>query len=140
MRRHPILELVHENQDRRRVRTGPQVETPEAVFTVMMPWTKPAYVIRGPRISYPSDLIGKGLMGFLTLTFVVDTAGRVELKTVRDIWPSDRPRLVGEMGRYYDAFAAAVRRGLPNARFEPARVGGCPVKIWVQQSFDFRPR
>ena len=116
-------------------------EGQEPLFTVMTPWeTDQVRQIRPPRISYPPAVTSPGMEGYIHLNFVVDTTGRVVISTVRDIWPIGRPRLTGEMGRYYDAFLKAVREGLPTARFAPARYGGCPVQMWVRQSFEFKPK
>ena len=111
----------------------------EPVFTVMKPWFEPTLQVREARISYPAAVPVHRVEGAVNLRFVVDSTGRVELDTVKDVWPAWRPRLTGAEGQYYEAFVQAVRRGLGSARFTPARVGGCPVKIWVAQRFEFKP-
>jgi hypothetical protein len=74
------------------------------------------------------------------MQFVVDSSGRVDPATLRDLWPADRPRLTGELGGHYRAFLSAVRDGLADARYVPARVGGCATRQLVQQPFEFRFR
>ncbi len=132
------LHLVSATHDREGVESPLRVEAPEPVFAVMMPWQQPAMQTGRNRMRYPSGLQGKGVSGFLRMTFVVDTSGRAEMETVADIWPSDRPRLVGELGAYYDALLSVVRNGLRSARFQPARIGGCAVRMWVEQAFEFK--
>ena len=51
-----------------------------------------------------------------TVEFVVDTAGRVELSTARVARSND------------PAFASSLLRALPMYRYEPARLGGIPVR------------
>jgi hypothetical protein len=108
------------------------------VFTLPTPWRTPALPIRHPRIRYPESSRRGRAEGTLILKFVVDTTGRVDMRTVRDVWPSDRPRLTGELGAYYKAFLAAATHALRDARYEPARIGGCPVRQLVQQPFAFK--
>jgi hypothetical protein len=117
----------------------PRDDTRVPLFTVMKPRFEPSREISPPRIAYPSSVPPHGIEGVVRLTFVVDTTGRAVTETVKDTWPFWRPRPTGAHGRYYDAFLQAVRRGLPTARYAPARVGGCPVKIWVTQAFEFTP-
>lgn len=88
--------------------------------------------------AYPSSAQNGGVEGFVVLQFVVDQNGRVELPTVRDVWPSDRPRLTGDLLRYYEEFQNATVRGLRRATYVPARVGGCAVPQLVQQAFEFK--
>lgn len=132
------LDLASATHDRAGVVTPLRVEAPEPVFAVMMPWEQPVMQTSRNRMRYPSGLVGKGVSGFLRMRFVVDTSGRAEMETVKDIWPSDRPRLVGELGAYYDGFVSAVRNGLRSTRFQPARIGGCAVRMWVEQAFEFK--
>lgn len=110
------------------------------VFTLPIPWEKPATTRRPPRVLYPEGSITDRAEGGVLLQFVVDTTGRVDLRTVRDLWPPDRPRLTGALGDHYNAFLAAARRALDAARYEPAQIGGCRVRQLVQQPFDFRLR
>ncbi|HEX5438748.1 MAG TPA: energy transducer TonB [Gemmatimonadaceae bacterium] len=109
------------------------------VFSVMRPWEEQTRVIRRARVHYPSPLESGRIEGVVVMRFVVDTAGRVDLGTVRDLWPADRPRPSGEMAGYYRSFVTAVRSALVNERFEPARIGGCPVPQLVQMPFTFKP-
>lgn len=132
------IELESESAERG-TEARPRPAAKQPVFTVMKPWLEPAHQIRSPRIRYPAAVPVDRVQGAVHLTFVVDTAGHAEPDTVRDEWPTGTPRLTGAKGRYYEAFVKAVRRGLGTARYAPARLGGCPVKIRVAQRFEFEP-
>jgi hypothetical protein len=64
--------------------------------------------------------------GTARFQFVVDTLGRVELPSVR------------ELERTRGAFGLAVRSALPRMRFTPALVGGRPVRQLVEFPIVFR--
>ena len=131
------LELSPERDGPLSVTWDPEIDAPEPVFTVMMPRFEPAREIRPARITYPSELRGKNVMVLITLSFMIDTAGRVEMPTVREVRPSVRADEMAAMGPYYNSLLMAVRRGLPSARYQPERAGGCPRRSLVRQSFKF---
>jgi periplasmic protein TonB len=79
---------------------------------------------RPPR--YPSPLQSAGIEGAVTMRFVVDTTGRVELGTVQVVH-SD-----------HALFERAVRDALAAARYIPAEVGARRVRQLVEQAFEFR--
>lgn len=110
------------------------------VFSVAAPWESPVELVRPPRISYPTASQNAGTVGVVILRYVVDTTGRVDPATVREIWPEGLPRLKGELRRHYQRFLRSVIRGLDDARFEPGRAGGCVVHTLVQQPFEFNLR
>jgi hypothetical protein len=107
------------------------------VFSLGVPREQPARALRGPRISYPERPRGSNAQGTVILSFVVDAGGRPEENTVNAYWPPDRPPLRGELGEYYRLFVSAARRGVRSMRFEPARLGGCPVRQLVHLPIDF---
>ena len=78
-----------------------------------------------PVPAYPNTLREASVTGHVTMQFVVDTAGRVELRTAR------------ALDSTHELFTIAVRNALPNMRFYPAEVGGRKVKQLVQQAFEF---
>jgi TonB family protein len=84
---------------------------------------RPVDGARGPR--YPAEARAAGREGEVLAQFVVDTTGLVEMATFK-VLKSTGPE-----------FVAAVREGLMGMRFEPARVGGRPVRQLVQQPFQF---
>lgn len=110
------------------------------VFSMAMPWVRPVVLRRRPHISYPSGSQTRGVQGTVVLQFVVDTAGRVEQDTIEERWPADRPRLTGELAEHYQAFLTAAKRSLAATRYHPARIGGCVVRQFVQQPFQFNLR
>jgi TonB family protein len=74
---------------------------------------------------YPSALGQAGIEGVVTVTYIVNTAGRVEPASVTFVSP-DRPEM-----------AEAVGVALAKAVFRPGRVRGRPVRVLVRQSFRF---
>jgi periplasmic protein TonB len=74
---------------------------------------------------YPSVLQEAGVEGTVVMQFVVDTAGRIESRSVRTV-RSD-----------HAMFERAVMDALPRMRFVPAEVGGRKVRQLVEQAFGF---
>lgn len=77
---------------------------------------------------YPASLRHAGRSGNVTLRFVVDRNGRIDLGTVR-VERSTDPDLLD-----------AVRDVLPMMRFVPAQLHGQAVRAWATQPFDFSIR
>ncbi|HEU4996304.1 MAG TPA: hypothetical protein VFT29_15915 [Gemmatimonadaceae bacterium] len=115
----------------------PEAYYPVPVFSLMTPWEQPAEMVAPPRISYPLAPRRDFREGTFIIEYVVDTTGAVDINSVRDRWPANKPRLTGERGKYYADFVQAVRNGLRHARFRPELVGGCAVRQRVVQSFNF---
>ncbi len=111
-----------------------------ALFSIRVPTSEPAVATRLLHPAYAAELQAKGVAGNLVMQFIVDTTGRAEMATVKDVWPSDRPRLTGEKGEYYESFRKAIVQSIARDRFEPARIGGCKVRQLVQMPFGFRLR
>lgn len=107
------------------------------LFSVAAPWQEDAKVVHKGKTSYPSLNQSAHATGYAEMQFVVDTTGRADMSTVRDIWPAAKPQLTGTMHDYYIAFVQAARRGIESARYQPARIGGCAVRMLVQQPYDF---
>jgi hypothetical protein len=108
------------------------------VFYLSEPELTPALPKLGwPPPRYPSYNEQHRVQGNLIMRFAVDTTGRAIASTIRDLWPADKPRLTGELGRYYDEFVASVTSWIPQIGFYPARLGGCPVKQFVQLPLKF---
>jgi hypothetical protein len=106
-------------------------------FTLPVPTTSPVRPIALRPPQYPMSAQEGSAIGTVVMEFVVDSSGRVDPTSIRDQWPADRRRPDGALGQHYRAFVSAVRRALVDARFEPARMGGCPVRQLVQQPFQF---
>jgi hypothetical protein len=111
-----------------------------ALFSARVPTEEPVEVRRRVRPRYPEDLPEKGVSGNVIMQFIVDTTGRAEMATVKDLWPTSRPRLTGDKGKYYEDFRRSVIQSIARDRFEPARIGGCKVRQLVQMPFGFRLR
>lgn len=84
----------------------------------------------GPRAGnraplYPADLRKAGVEGKTVFEFVVDADGRPDLTTVQ-VMSATAPQ-----------FLKAVLDALPDMRFEPLQVEGCPVPALVQMPFEF---
>ena len=75
---------------------------------------------------YPEDLRQMGFEGEVLTQFVVNQAGRAEMRTFRVLKP------------VHEEFVRAVRDVLPRMRFSPAEVGGCAVRQLVQLPFAFK--
>jgi TonB family protein len=76
---------------------------------------------------YPPEMLKAKTAGRVILEFVVDANGRVDLATI------------GVVSGTNAEFVNAARAALPQARFEPATVGGRSVRQLVQAPFDFNP-
>ena len=74
---------------------------------------------------YPDILRKAGVEGEVVVSFVVDTAGRVDVGSFKVVRAT------------HDLFAAAVKNALPRMRFIPAEVGDRKVRQLVQQPFSF---
>ena len=75
--------------------------------------------------SYPDILRQADVEGEALVSFVVDTAGRVEIASFKVIRTS------------HELFATAVKSALPRMRFFPAEVGSNKVRQLVQQPYSF---
>ncbi|HEX6537336.1 MAG TPA: hypothetical protein VF041_22330 [Gemmatimonadaceae bacterium] len=120
--------------------TTPPVRVGFPVFSILEPWEEPVRAARKKNLDYPTRSEREGAEGTVILQYLVDTTGRADLGTVRERWISDEPRPTGRLARYYEEFVESARRSLVDARFHPARIGGCPVPQLVQQPFVFKQR
>ena len=75
---------------------------------------------------YPVELRSQGMEGKVFMQFIVDAEGRAVDSSARTVFAS------------HQGFEAVVRKALPEMRFVPGRVGGCPVPTWVRLAFEFR--
>ena len=75
---------------------------------------------------YPPRLSALGKEGRVHATFVVDTAGRVDMSSVQVLASDDAE------------FTESVRPALGEMRFRPATRGGHAVRQLVEQRFNFR--
>lgn len=77
---------------------------------------EPAALVIQPRFVHPRVLLAAGIGGEVTIQFIVDTLGLVEEPSIK-VLSSTR-----------EAFATAVREGIVEARFAPARYGKHAVR------------
>ena len=108
-----------------------------ALFSMMTPWEEPVRPLSIERPQYPERALVRRYRGSTVVQFIVDTAGRPEPETVRDLWAASRSRLSFEERETYDSFVAAARRSAVRSRYRPARVGGCRVRQLVQVPYTF---
>jgi TonB family protein len=109
--------------------SGPVSEGATPVVQLRLPIrhiTRKARVKAGqPAPVYPTELRRAGVEGNALLEFVVDTGGRADPATVQ-VLRASAPQ-----------FVDAVLDVLPDIRFEPMSVEGCPVAVQLQQTFNF---
>ena len=74
---------------------------------------------------YPTDLRNAGIEGKTMFEFVIEANGRVDLTTVQVISATA------------EQFVKAVIDALPDLRFEPLYVEGCPVPVVARMPFEF---
>lgn len=116
--------------------TTPRMRVGIPVFTILTPPQRQVGA-EHVRVRYPDDLRKEGFIGNVVMQFVVDTTGHPEPATIRDLLPAGQP-LLGVRERWaYDRFVRAIRIALEQARYTPARIGGCVVRQIVQQRFTF---
>jgi hypothetical protein len=90
-----------------------------------------------PPPDYPSANESARVQGDVLIEFIVDSTGRTDPNSFRDIWPADKPRLHGYEAQYYDAFVSSLRKWEKILTFEPMRIGGCPVRQTVRLPLTF---
>jgi TonB family protein len=79
-----------------------------------------------PRPAYPPSMLSAGIEASVTVSFVVDSTGRVDEKSMNV--PATAHRL----------FVDAIKRALLRSRYYPAEIGGHRVAQHVRQEFIFR--
>ncbi|MCC7195776.1 MAG: TonB family protein [Gemmatimonadaceae bacterium] len=81
---------------------------------------------RGVAPEYPPAMLAQNIEGSAVFRFVIDSTGRVDLATVR------------EMSATRKEFADAVRAAMPRMLFRPAMRNRVSVRQMVEQPFVFR--
>jgi TonB family protein len=108
------------------------IDTAAPVFTIAEPRfvvktvDVPARALPGGWAQYPRGLRDAGVQGIVELQFIVGADGRVDGSSVTVVFESD------------PEFTVAVRRAIPEMRFDPARIGNCATRSWARQRFEFR--
>jgi hypothetical protein len=108
-----------------------------ALFSMLVPWEEPVRPWRMPQPHYPDVALTNGIRGTALIQFVVDTAGKPDIRTMRDLNAARAARLPGEERAAYLSFVRAAREAIEQSRYKPARIGGCTVRQLVQQPFTF---
>ncbi|HEX3159434.1 MAG TPA: energy transducer TonB [Gemmatimonadaceae bacterium] len=93
---------------------------------------EPPSVLKGPSPEFPERARREDIVDRVTMQFVVDTLGRVDMSTARRIDANHASR--------DQAFAGAVHSVLPHYRFRPMLIGGCPTRSRVRLPFVFELR
>ena len=86
---------------------------------------EPPQFLSGSAAKYPEALRQAGITGYVTVEFIVDTAGVVDAESIRVL---DATR---------NEFVAPAVEAVRNSRYRPARVRGIPVRVLVSQRIDF---
>lgn len=109
-----------------------------AVFTLRAGVEKLAVMVPGTaRVEYPESALRGRLENFVRLRFVVDTNGRADPSTIRDVPSQDRMRLADSVDAQYDRFVHAAAESVARARYQPAEIAGCRVRQLVELPFTF---
>jgi len=109
------------------------------VFTLTEPEEDPALPVRNtPPPRYPPQNERTHYTGSVLMQFTVDTAGRAEPKSIRDLFPTGKPRLEGNDAEAYDGFVSTLTSWLRTVRFQPAHLGSCVRRQQVQWPFVFK--
>ncbi|HWA40054.1 MAG TPA: energy transducer TonB, partial [Gemmatimonadales bacterium] len=85
----------------------------------------PSLLAAGP-LRYPPVLREAGIIGSVTLQFVIDTEGRVEEQGI-EVLTASHPGFVG-----------AATETIRASRFHPAKSHGAAVRVRVRQTISFR--
>lgn len=119
---------------------GTEVAKPVPMFSVAAPREEGVSIRQNGSFRYPSAPQSLKIGGTVTVGYYVDSTGRAEVATLKDVWPERVERPTGETGEYFRQFVEAIRAGLGSARFWPAKIGGCVTRQLVQQPFVFGVR
>jgi TonB family protein len=76
--------------------------------------------------AYPAEMLKKKVEGTVFVRYVVDSSGFADASSFEVLRST------------HDEFTTAVRRALPDMRFNPARIGRRRVRQLVEQEFSFR--
>ena len=88
--------------------------------------------------AYPIQNMWNQFEGYVLMQFVVDSVGRTEANSVRDLWPAGKLRLSGDSLSAYNEFVHVVRVWQSRMRYTPARIGPCAVRQQERQPVMFK--
>jgi hypothetical protein len=117
---------------------GVKADQIEPLFQVMQPWIEPAQ--ENPRTfpRFPRQGDPPKTPRSHEFHWVIDSTGRVDMTTVREIWPENEPQPTGSRTRFEEASVKSIMDYFSRARFEPMRIGGCRVRQPTMLKFQFQ--
>lgn len=86
---------------------------------------RPVVPLGAFKARYPPELLRRGVEGSVVAQFVVDTAGRADMRTFKVLRSTD------------EFFTLAVRESVSSARFRPALRDGTAMRQLVNRAFNF---
>lgn len=107
------------------------------VFSVFFPHEVSARLAGKSLPTYPPADRAAGITAVIVMDFLVDSTGHAIPGSFKEVWPPTKKRPTGQMLAAYNDFLDSVIRWLPNAEFEPARIGGCKITQLVREPFTF---
>ena len=91
-------------------------------------------MVHHPDLHYPDAYRNASLEAHIVMEFVVAADGMVEPSSIRLLSPRDS----GDAFSFYHVFAQAAATTLLGSEFRPGRIGGCAVRVRVQQPINFQ--
>jgi hypothetical protein len=117
------------------------IHSARAPFSLRLPnGTSPRKRGQAADIEYPLANRVRGFAGNFFSEYVVGADGFVERDSFRSLGDDAVSRMSPSDQEAFRAFFDAARRGVLSSWFEPARYAGCPVRMFVQQRFEFNQR
>lgn len=108
------------------------------VFRMLQTFDRFAMLKPGqPMPRYPAELNAHRVDGKVLLRFTVDRTGTVIPGSIRDVRPEQNPELAEFLTPAHATFAKTLADVVREWKFEPARIGPCPVKRFLQLPIAF---
>lgn len=102
------------------------------VFTLRRPAETRPELVSHPPLRYPDDLRDAGVSGRVTIEAIIDTTGRPEPGSLRDLFPAGQAPLTGWELDAYRSFVREAIATLRASRFKPGVIAGCAARVRVQ--------
>jgi hypothetical protein len=101
-------------------------------FLLRRPAEERPQLLAHPPVHYPEEMRQAGIEGHLVVRVIIDAQGRPEPGSIQFVWPEGRPRPSGRELAEYLEFAEVSRDVVLGSRYEPGRLGGCPLRTRVE--------
>lgn len=101
-------------------------EMPDNVYSIIEVDSMATVDVNSAAPSYPKEMMEKGIEGSVTMRFVVDSTGKIDLATVQTLDATN------------PAFVTAVREAMPGMKFRPAKMNNHAVRQLAEQLFKFQ--